>query len=173
MYDEPPHMNCRLVFDVAASGLRVIWFPLVGVLFVLAGFVLVFLRRRLPKLRSADGSRLVWFLFLFGFAWMLVAGVTTIGDYISMRRALLKGDFQIVEGVVQDFATIPRKGRESFRVGGQRFAYGEFIVTPCFHETRAHGGPVTEGVYVRIAHRNGAILRLEICTGNATARGAR
>jgi hypothetical protein len=59
---------------------------------------------------------------------------------------------------------MPREGHadESFVVGGRRFSYSDYSVTPGFNNTRSHGGPIDNGVYVRITHRGNTILRLEI-----------
>jgi hypothetical protein len=35
-------------------------------------------------------------------------------------------------------------------------------VTPGFHNTASHGGPIRGGIHVRVAHLGGTILRLEI-----------
>jgi hypothetical protein len=67
-------------------------------------------------------------------------------------------------GPVTDFRPMPREGHadESFVVGGRRFSYSDYSVTPGFSNTRSHGGPIDNGVYVRITHRDNTILRLEI-----------
>jgi hypothetical protein len=64
---------------------------------------------------------------------------------------------------VEDFRAM-RQGRnwESFTVAGQKFSYSDFDLEPGFNTSRARGGPIDEGVVVRITHRHGKILRLEV-----------
>jgi hypothetical protein len=66
-----------------------------------------------------------------------------------------------VEGPVTDHANNGR-GAESFAVNGHRFSYSDSVVTSGFHTTVALGGPIREGLYVRIACANGLIPRLEV-----------
>ena len=82
------------------------------------------------------------------------------------QGALNQGVAEVVEGEVQDFQPMPRtgKGTEQFTVGGVRFAYSDYIVGPGFNRTSRNGGPIREGLHVRI-HYSGdsaAILKLEI-----------
>lgn len=51
---------------------------------------------------------------------------------------------------------------ESFVVQGIQFKYSDYIITAGFNHTSSHGGPIREGLLVRIWHRNGEILRLDI-----------
>ena len=51
---------------------------------------------------------------------------------------------------------------ESFVVGGRRFSYSDFVVTSGFHNAASHGGPIREGLYVRVTYLGNLILRLEI-----------
>ena len=55
---------------------------------------------------------------------------------------------------------------EHFVVNGVRFEYSDFEVTSGFNNTSSHGGPVRQGLYVRIHYieRNSknVILKLEI-----------
>lgn len=55
---------------------------------------------------------------------------------------------------------------ERFRVGSVSFAYSDYIVESGFNRTSSHGGPIREGLAVRI-HYSGqpshaTILRLEV-----------
>jgi hypothetical protein len=51
---------------------------------------------------------------------------------------------------------------ESFTVEGHRFSYSDYIVTSGFHNTASHGGPIREGLHVRVTYSGNLILRLEV-----------
>jgi len=78
--------------------------------------------------------------------------------------ALYDGPHQIVEGVVSDFEPMPYEGHkdECFSVQQQSFCYSDYWTTPGFHRSASHGGPIREGLPVRITYHDGMILRLQI-----------
>jgi hypothetical protein len=93
---------------------------------------------------------------------MVAAFALTLEDYMAVANALAPGDVTVTEGVVTDFRTMPYEGhaQESFVVGGQRFSYADYSVTAGFNNTRSHGGPIDNVLYVRVTHRGNTILRL-------------
>lgn len=102
----------------------------------------------------------VWFSTI----WTLVVGVGTARSRYSARRALETGDCRVVEGAVHNFVPVPQngKGYEQFTVAGHQFSYAEYIMTPGFNQTTLHGGPIRQGLRVRICYRDEDILRLEV-----------
>jgi hypothetical protein len=83
--------------------------------------------------------------------------------------ALREGRFSIVEGPVtefdQYFGGVFGKG-ESFRVSGKRFTVTQYNASAGerggFHQLSSQGGPIRDGLNVRIAYSGSEILRLEI-----------
>ena len=153
------------VFNAADGGYRDWWFPAFGLIFVAVGILM-------PKLIDAGvlpcktGMR-AWFPKLFlGFAifWTSIAFVGTFTGFLKGRDALLSGQAEYVEGVVQNFVPMPYQGHatESFTVKGIRFAYSDYIVTSGFNNTVSHGGPIRQGLYVRIWYLSNDILKLQI-----------
>jgi len=153
------------VFNAADGGYRDWWFPAFGLIFVAVGILM-------PKLIDAGvlpckpGMR-AWFPKLFlGFAlfWTAIAFLGTFSGFLKGREALLSGQAEYVEGVVQDFVPMPYQGHatESFTVKGIRFAYSDYIVTSGFNNTASHGGPIRQGLYVRIWYSGNDILKLQI-----------
>jgi hypothetical protein len=51
---------------------------------------------------------------------------------------------------------------ESFTVNGHHYRYSDSVVTAGFNNTQPHGGPIREGMTVRITNFGGQIARLEI-----------
>jgi hypothetical protein len=159
--------------------------PLVGLLF---GVALVWLTSRgaldtLPNvlLRGVGPANRVklkalgWFLVILSVAWVSVASVVVFGEWQALRGALRTGAYRVVEGPVEDFKPMPSsgKGLETFRVRGVEFSLSDFEMTSGFHTTTYNGGPIREGLNVRIAYlpyrRRNVILRLEIAPTTSEA----
>jgi hypothetical protein len=162
-------MHFETVFDVAQAGYRHWWFPAIGLIFVAIGTLFVFFPRAMTMIFSFGFSRqprraFAWTSLGFSLVWTVAAFALTLGDYIVARNALISGQAGVIEGVVTDFRPMPYEGHadESFTVSGKRFSYSDYSVTAGFNNTRSHGGPIDNGVYVRITHRGNTILRLEI-----------
>ena len=103
---------------------------------------------------------------MLGFAilWTLTTFLITVRDYLRLASALREGRCEIVEGEVTKFHPMPAEGHheESFDVGGKHFQYADYIVIAGFNQSSSHGGPVREGIKVRIYHVGNIIARLEI-----------
>jgi hypothetical protein len=163
-----------LVFDASNEPLR--WnVPAFGLTFVVIGVFLWLTRDREPLWRSALWSNPVarrWFAALwlgFSAVFTITGSIGAFRAVLSARGALRDGTAAIVEGPVVDFHAMPYTGHdtERFTVRGVAFAYTDYAAnTGGFHHSRSHGGPLSEGVYVRIHYDgspwNARILRLEI-----------
>jgi hypothetical protein len=51
---------------------------------------------------------------------------------------------------------------ETFKVQGQSFSYSDFVVVPGFHNATSHGGPIRDGLNVRVTHVGDVILKIEV-----------
>lgn len=160
-------MTYMTVFNVADHPFRNWWFPAFGLIFVAIGSGLVF-RPAFFKLASPFGiqrSRMFrWFFFLFGCFWTISVAAVVTTDTWGAISALDSGQFEVVEGRVENFKPMPWQGHsdETFDVNGVRFAYSDYQVSAGFNRYSSHGGPIKEGLPVRIAYKNGEILRLEV-----------
>ena len=75
------------------------------------------------------------------------------------------GKSQVVEGIVHVSHEQPAQGHSSgdkITVGDQRFEVNYFLVTPGYQKTISHGGVLREGVFARLHHYDGIILKVEI-----------
>ena len=164
----------RIVYDITKEA-PAVWFPAVGLIFVAIGAILWRYRDRLPAgwhgpFRSRPAWRKAFAGFYLGFSliWTTIASIGVRGSFFGARRAMSDGSARIVEGVVENFHPMPYAGHdtERFTVGGVRFAYSDYIVGPGFNNTSSHGGPIREGLSVRIHYNGGpnnaTILKLEI-----------
>ena len=161
-------MTYHTVFDAANQPF---WQPAYNTFFIISavGALVVFLPDLMQRLmpHGVQGSAhtlLGWILFV---APLLIGGYVIVNNYALYQRTLdnLKGGhFQVTEGPVTDFVPMPYEGHrlEGFTLRGHRFTYSDYVLTPGFHNTASHGGPIREGLNVRVTFVNNVILRLEV-----------
>jgi hypothetical protein len=164
-------MTYDTVYDVGRDGYTDWWFLLCGIPALAAG-LLVSLRpdlaRRAGMLSSymTEHRQILIARYISAFAvfWMLIAFSTTYGGYRLAAGELVSGQYSLEEGQVYHFSPMPKGGHgyESFCVGRTCFSYSDYDLAPGFRKTSQRGGPVKEGVQVRLAHVGNVILRVEI-----------
>jgi hypothetical protein len=103
-------------------------------------------------------------MLVFAVLWTVGAALTIGISNYNAAKALRTGDYKVVEGRVENFRPVPwyGKGDESFDVNNVPFAYSDYILTAGFNTYASHGGRIRAGLPVRIAYKDGEILRLEI-----------
>lgn len=154
----------ELVFDVSLAGYRQWTYPARVIALAAIGWAWLAWRRTQPppvgKWRRAQPYLFVGFTTLMA----LVTLITTYWDYHHLSSRLKAGDYRVVEGTVTRFVPMPRAGHsmESFEVNGARYAYSDFVIEAGFNNAQSHGGPIREGLRVRIADVDGQIARLEV-----------
>jgi hypothetical protein len=154
-------MIFQTVFDVTREGYGDWWFPAIGIVAILVSGLFVLN----PTLAILVG---VWFgqkLFsrvALGFSvfWTVMTFGITYNEYRAATTALKEGRYSIAEGPVTNFVSGPKQ--ESFTVGIRSFSYSDGVVTAGFRHTASSGGPIHEGLYVRVTYVGNLILRLEI-----------
>ena len=89
--------------------------------------------------------------------------------HISQQRYSYVGPYQTVEGAVEKY-TVGRGEKyswERYQVSGIEFGYIDGGLPNCFHKTAANGGPIREGLRVRIEYattemRLTCIVKIEV-----------
>jgi hypothetical protein len=81
----------------------------------------------------------------------------------DLSHQMSGGDVTVVTGVVQD-AGSSKVGAECFTVEAHRYCYDGFSSIG-FHQTAANGGPIRDGLQVRLSSIGDVIVRLEIADG--------
>lgn len=151
----------HVAFDLYQKGFEW-WFPAFGLIFVVIGAVIVWLGRT----RNWQRSRTFVGYFMFGFAclWTGVTFSTTFSEYAALRSAYRHSRFSVIEGHVTNFRPMPYQGHqlECFSVQSQTFCYSDYVVTAGFNNSAAHGGPIREGIPVRVSFVGTTIVRLEV-----------
>jgi hypothetical protein len=153
----------RTVFDVEQSGYRHWGFAASGLIFVAIGFAMPALFRLgiIPKSSAWIQKWLPRVFVLFATLWTAAAFAGTFVDYRKAVNALHSGQAKVVEGRVDHYSQVAHKS-ESFEVNSVRFWYSDGVLIAGFNDTAAEGGPIRQGLPVRIWHWNGQILRLQI-----------
>jgi hypothetical protein len=156
-----PTMTFRTVFDIAREGYVAWWFPAIGLVFVFVGGLFV-LNPTLAILVGIWGRQKLfsWVFLGFSVLWTVMIFGITYNEYRAAATALKEGQYSIAEGPVANFVSGPKQ--ESFTVGNRSFSYSDSIVTAGFRQTASHGGPIHEGLYVRLTYVGNLIVRLEI-----------
>ena len=158
-------MEYKVVFEIAKSGLGELTFVFPGLLFIIIGMFLIMFRNRLAKNRPKWFANAFSFFFLgFAVLWTIRAGISINSEQSGLRKSYEQGDFKVVEGIVENFDPMPQSGHkmESFTIKGVRFEYSDFVVTPGFNNATSLGGPIKEGLPVRISYIGNTILKLEV-----------
>ncbi|HKR01699.1 MAG TPA: hypothetical protein VJT09_13555 [Pyrinomonadaceae bacterium] len=155
----------KVIFDITEAGYRQWGFPAVGLIFVVVGIGLIISRRLRSTVDTKLSRRLAPYLYT-GFAalWTISAFAGTYSEYRRLLDGVRAGRCQVVEGTVTKFVPMPLQGHamEHFVVNDHYFEYSDYVVTAGFNKTQSHGGPLREGLRVRICDVDGAIARLEI-----------
>jgi hypothetical protein len=160
-------MEYRTVFDIATAGYKSWYFPTFGLIFVTAGAILVANRKNLPSwwAKHPRASNVFAFYF-FGFAvlWTLVSFFSTYSQYSSLSKARSASDLRVAEGVVTNFKPMPAIGHamERFCVSRVCFEYSDYVIAGGFNNTTSHGGPIREGLQVRVSYVGNSIVKLEV-----------
>lgn len=162
-----PSMHYHTVFDVATAGYKSWTFPASGLIFIAIGAVLVANRKNLPgrwSKRPKASNAFAFFFLGFAVLWTLSSFLSTYGEYTTLSTASESDGRKVVEGAVTDFRPMPVTGHamEKFCVSGACFEYSDYVITGGFNNTSLHGGPIREGLQVRVTYVDNAIVKLEI-----------
>lgn len=163
-------MSFRTVFDVSQQGFQTWHMIGIGLILTISGAFLVFRPEFMAFLlpTGPQGNiRAIFSKIFFGFAlfWTACVSTITIVGYLRARYDLSHGYYSVVEGPVTQFEAGGAHRMESFSVHGVRFTYVDGEETSGFHTSVAYGGPIREGVWVRVTYKANLILRLEVANG--------
>lgn len=81
---------------------------------------------------------------------------------IGLSHQLAEGRAEVVEGPVTIDFEVGGGKNECIAVADRRFCYSDWVLTPGFNRTRALGGPMQNGLQVRISSIGDTIVRVEM-----------
>jgi hypothetical protein len=84
---------------------------------------------------------------------------------IGLSQQLADGRAEVVEGPVTIDFEVGGGKNECIHVAARRFCYSDWILTPGFNRTRALGGPMENGLQVRVSSIGDTIVRVEAASG--------
>ncbi|MCW3846390.1 hypothetical protein OF829_03995 [Sphingomonas sp. LB-2] len=157
-------MHYVTLYDASEHAFENWWVIGFGLIFVGIGAVLVFAPGLVAAFtRRPRGPLFGWFFLLFSIFWTGAAAMSVLGHDGEIAGHAKRHECATVAGRVQNFHPAPYEGHdlESFDVADEHFDYSDFVATAAFHTSASHGGPIRDGLQVRICHRNGVILILE------------
>lgn len=165
MTDQPHY---RIAYDITQAGYNFWPIPAIGLIFVAIGAGLVLNRDQLPVWwtpRPRVRSALAFCVLGFAVLWTLVAFVSTYRSYRTLSHAVqTPGAVHVAEGRVTGFKPMPPEGHsmERFCVSQTCFEYSDYVLSGGFNNTRFHGGPIREGLQVRVSSVGPTIVKLEV-----------
>ena len=134
----------------------------IGLVALCGGVIGVFRAKKLKKLAAPV------FLTAWSALW-LVAHIPLWRIGVTQTNRLLdiyhNGKSQVVEGIVHISHEQSAHGHSSgdkITVGDQTFEVNYFLATPGYKQTISHGGVLREGVFARLHHYDGIILKVEV-----------
>jgi hypothetical protein len=137
-------------------------------LVALTGGVSGLLRARQSDERSLKKLVGPAFITAWSVVWLIAhiplwrIGITETNRLLDIYH---NGKSRVVEGIVHVSHQQPAQGHSSgdkITVGDQTFEVNFFLATPGYKQTISHGGVLREGVFARLHHYDGIILKLEI-----------
>jgi hypothetical protein len=157
------HDQYRVAFDLYQKAFQW-WFPACGLVFVAIGGVVLWLRRTINWPLPRSRKIAVYLVIGFGALWSGVTFLSTFKEYVALHTAYRRSQFSVVEGRVSNFRPMPYEGHqdECFSVQSQTFCYSYFEVTAGFNNSASHGGPIHDGLPVRVSYIGNKIVRLEV-----------
>ena len=106
------------------------------------------------------------FAIIFSLFWLYVHNFPhSFGHINTLLRAYRDRHYHLVEGPVKVIHQQPATGHSKgdlIAVNGEQFEVNYFLFTPAYRKTLAHDGVLGAGVYARLYHYNGEILRIDI-----------
>ena len=93
--------------------------------------------------------------FCFVLILTIVISLFQVHMYKETVGAYESGNYEIVEGYVENFIAMPYEGHsdESFEINGVKFSYSDYSVQPGYNNTMSHGGVITgDGQHLKIGY---------------------
>ena len=155
------------VFEIARNS-NGVWADLAFRCFVGVAVLLGGVRGLVVKWKKREMKNCIAPLFAIGWSvfWIYLHNFPVGFEHInSLVRAYRNGEYQVAEGPVRVLHEQPATGHSQgdiIAVNGQEFEVNYFYATPAYRKTLAHGGVLAGGVYARIYHHNGEILRVDL-----------
>lgn len=98
---------------------------------------------------------------IFLLIYAALTGLTMIPS-MWLSRQLAGGQDEVIEGPVTIYLEVDSGKNECISVADRQFCYSDWVITPGFNRTRAMGGPMRNGLQVRLSAIGSTIVRVEV-----------
>jgi hypothetical protein len=147
-------------YDITADGTNLVWYFYIGLTVLIISVIYWFylLIQGKPFSQKLRAGIVIGISFI----WTMIIWIGAMSHYLDAKEALETGSIGEVSGIVEDFSAIPPgdHGKESFTVNGVPFEFSPAEINFGFDQPVSHGGPASEGRWVKIQYFEGRILRL-------------
>jgi hypothetical protein len=152
-------MDCAVVrnlFETKPSWL--LWAPPVIPLVIAAILLLAY------RILRSDRKALIVILCTLAIVLSVVTFVGSTLPDLHLLEAVETGNYALVEGIVTQFHPqfAGRREYETFSVDGTTFRYTQSSDF-AFNHTAGTGGPIHQGMKLRVGHVAGRIVRIDEC----------
>lgn len=159
--------RCNIEYDLLTSSIGNWWLPALGPVFFGAALLFYLIGRSVERKPMTPFRRFTLVSPIYAsIVWTGAAFAWACNEYYQFSHVYQQGKYREISGKIENVAGAgheQRRGYERFEVGGVQFSYSNSLSSPGFHKTRAFGGPIRDGLLVRVRYIDGAIVRLEIC----------
>ena len=101
-------------------------------------------------------------ILLIGYSAILIYSIVQSNRLVSAYK---NGEYDIAEGIVHVLHTQPRGGHDKgdiVRIGNDEFVIDYHKFTVGYDLTITNGGVLKDGIYARVYHKKGIIMRIDI-----------
>lgn len=101
-------------------------------------------------------------IILFGASTIFIRSIIQSNRLVSAYK---RGEYEVAKGIVHVLHKQPAGGHDKgdiFRIGDDEFVINYFRFTPGYNLTIANGGVLKDGVYAKVYHQKGTIMRIDI-----------
>ncbi len=152
--------NRTTVYDISVSGFDGWEFLVVGGFVVLLS-ILDYKFPFIPYTSPPFAQRAMrWFVLLIVLLVFVLGAANLAYSYATTMSAVREGRIKAVEGVVSRFRAATFN--DKFCVNETCFMYPASYTSVGFRHLSARGGPIHDGLSVKVSYVGGAITRLEI-----------
>ncbi len=120
---------------------------------------LVYLRFRKTWIKMV---KILPFFVIISLVGITVNKSITSKEYKRFRKVLMNKEHSVVQGIVKDYIPMDEFNPESFSVNGVDFFYRDDKSNSAFNDVALNGGPIKEGLNVRIFYYENSIIGLWI-----------
>ncbi len=156
-------LHYQVVYDYSQQGIGAA--PMLLAIIILAGLIMGLVGRAIAVKGRAPKSLLKAFQ-VFMIVWVGIgacAACTVAYTAVNNLASIQQGHVEVVEGVVHDFKAGDEfcREEEQFTVKNVTFKYSCGLVGG-FNQTATRGGPIRDGLQVRVTYYGRYIVKLEI-----------